>query len=1488
MDVSTDPLFGSFVLGYHDLDVGGVTSALVTGLTANTQYYYQVRSFNGASSADSNTEGVMTLPSKPSAPGIPILEVLSQTSIKLTWADNSDNEQGFKIERSDGNDQMFNKIDSVNANIVTYTDNKGLAANTIYFYRVKAYNIGGDSDPSGTSNATTWPNAPTAPSDLQATPASETEITLTWSDNSNNETGFILERSPNGVDGFEQIAVLGANDTDYDDSGLSPNTRYYYQIKATNTGGDSGYDKADAFTLPTAPDALDATAITNSGFTANWTAVPNANKYLLDVSVDNFNTFVPGLEGKEVIGTTSHEVGSLAPETTYQYRVRAVNQGGESAYSDTTSVTVKPNPTGAPTATAATMITRNSFVANWLLVTGAISYQVYVSTDNFKTFLPGFNGKMVFTDNVEVDGLTAETFYQYRLRAINAGGLPSDSSNIIDATTLPNPPDVPVAGDAESITQTSFVAVWSVVEKADRYRLDVSTAGGAGFDANILPGYDAITTTETRLEVIDLTSNTTYYYRVRADNAGGESGNSNEVPVTTLPGAPDPPSDVVLTPLSQTEIRIDWQDNSSNEEEFMIEQSIGNDLNFISLASAPDNSTTFTVTGLNANTLYYYRLKAANKGGESAYTLPVSTTTLPNAPVAPTSLVLLEASQTEIEISWVDNSSSESNFVIERSDGNNTNFVEIDQLNADVTTYRDQGLSSLSDFFYRVKAINSGGDSGYTNELAATTLQFPPTLDDVDDLVLAPSSGSQNVNLTGISAGLGETQPLTVTAESDNLVILSNLMVNYTSPNASGTLSFDITPDVTGVATVTIRIEDDGPTDNGNINFIEKSFIVNVTNLPDLIVQNQIASPLEVNVNENINLSGQVRNVGFGNAAPSRVAFYLSLDQVFDPLVDIKINDQSIGTLVAAASSSFSTTALIPINITAGQYYVLFVADDADNVLEINKLNNVAISNQINILNNKSPEIIAVNFPESYESGSVSQEVGITATDDNGIAVVEFFHRGIKDDEWEREEIIPNGSDIVFTITESMFDEIGLEYYFEVIDIVGTSTLSQIGRTYLAYDNLDIQGLQFGSEVADYNIFALPLELDDRTVQGTLGDDLGPYNPINYRLFHYENNKNNELNAGSLLQPGKGYWMIVKDPTDLGTGAGHTLKVTKESLYQITLQQGWNQIGNPYNFNISWNDVKEHNGITTEFGDLRLFSNGKFVTDQGLNAFEGGFVFSKVDTVVSLPLKTADSVTGGRRKVNSALANPLTDVHWEVMFKVIRDNALYELGGVGMHENADQSKDVLDDLALPKFDFLEGVQVVFEHPEYFYPRFTKDIVPSSTYHSWEFTVESGREGAASISWDNSYFGQNDMTLVLYDVDNGKLINLRDQSAYEFKAHGENRFEVHYGTLSSIREKLTPQSAFVGKVFPNPVSNDAFKVPVGLPEGGSGYQVEVSIYSLSGRRVATLYQANHDQGFYDLEIQLADVTERISGMYILKTSVGKGDSNIQSIQRIIVR
>lgn len=94
------------------------------------------------------------------------------------------------------------------------------------------------------------------PDNLVATPFSHNRIDLAWDDNASNETGYRVERSDDGSTGWTDVSgSLPANSTSYSDTGLTPETEYFYRVFAFNGAGDSDPSNTDSATTEEAPEA---------------------------------------------------------------------------------------------------------------------------------------------------------------------------------------------------------------------------------------------------------------------------------------------------------------------------------------------------------------------------------------------------------------------------------------------------------------------------------------------------------------------------------------------------------------------------------------------------------------------------------------------------------------------------------------------------------------------------------------------------------------------------------------------------------------------------------------------------------------------------------------------------------------------------------------------------------------------------------------------------------------------------------------------------------------------------------------------------------------------------------------------------------------------------------------------------------------------------------------------------------------------------------
>ena len=575
-----------------------------------------------------------------------------------------------------------------------------------------------------TINVADSSTAPAAPTGLAAIapPLTERRIDLSWIVRSDNADHFIIERSPTEDGQFTAIYTTGSNINGYtDNSGLTPETTYYYKVKAVNQEGSSGYtDPAHATTnpdRPATPAPLVAPTVSYDQIILEWANVANETGYQIERSLTGEeDSFV------HIATTAADGNGYLdlerSPATVYYYRVRAVNLGGYSDYTLTLTVITAPE---TPTATAST--TARGITVTWAAVTGATGYRLQRGTSTSEASFD-YTTSFPETETSHYDDQMANAgTYYYRVCVIRPQPIgESPYSAPASAVTIPDAPANLTL--AAMTTERGITASWTGSTGATGYKLERGTSADPGsftLAASLLAG--VVTHNDT-----SMTTPGTYYYRVCATNSAGDSPYTDPA---------DPSANAVTIPDAQTgliavandnDIALSWTNPAGNNaNNFVIQRGTSADESSFSdivvNPPIPSNITTYNDTGLTAGTTYHYRVRAENDSGRSLYSNTASAATNPSAPAAPTTLsaVAPEGSQGRIDLSWADNSDNEDNFIVERGPTQDEPFVGIYTSIPNVIGYSDTGLSADTIYYYRVHAVNLGGPSAYTSVASATT-----------------------------------------------------------------------------------------------------------------------------------------------------------------------------------------------------------------------------------------------------------------------------------------------------------------------------------------------------------------------------------------------------------------------------------------------------------------------------------------------------------------------------------------------------------------------------------------------------------------------------------------------------------------------------------------------------------------------------------------------------------------------------------------------
>ena len=676
-----------------------------------------------------------------------------------------------------------------NVGNVTLCVVNGIHSNVTYYYRVRAYDI--NSLISLNSNTISVVIVLSPPEAITASGVFATGLTANWNA-ADGATGYRLDVATDiGFTSF--VATYSNRDVGnvltWAITGLVVGTAYFYRLRAYNafgTSANSNIISTSTDTPPSTPVATAATEVTVSSFRANWNVSAGAISYYLDVATDNaFVNFITGYHSRYVGNVLSSLITGLPSNSNYYYRVQAINSNGTiSAYSNVITVLTLLSP---PLALAASSIFGTGFTANWGAITGATGYYLDVSTvSTFASFVAGYNNKNV--GNVitsPVTGLTLSTVYYYRVRAYT-GAQTSASSNTISQQTL-TPPLEPDASGATNITTSSFTANWGTSIGAVGFYFDVSTDSAF---ATFLYGYHNRDMGSALIcSVTGLNSSTQYYYRVRAyDIHGLTSGYSNIIPVKTLLA---PPVAIAASGILDTSFVANWNIVTGATKYYL---DVATDSGFAIFVTGYNNLdvgsvTTYSVINLSKNTLYYYRVRAYNSDGLSADSNVISQRT-----AAPPSTFLAIAATnilpTGFTANWGTSVGASGYYLDVATDSGFVNYVSGYQRRdvGNVNTFLVRGLSSYTNYYYRLEAYDANGLlSGYSNTITTTTL--PPIVPDIPVAIAATNVLSTSFYANWNHADAATGYKLDVATDSG----FTTFAYGYNNREVGNVLTFNVT-----------------------------------------------------------------------------------------------------------------------------------------------------------------------------------------------------------------------------------------------------------------------------------------------------------------------------------------------------------------------------------------------------------------------------------------------------------------------------------------------------------------------------------------------------------------------------------------------------------------------------------------------------------------------------------------------------------------------
>ena len=346
----------------------------------------------------------------------------------------------------------------------------------------------------------------------------------------------------------------------------------------------------------------------------------------------------------------------------------------------------------APVVKLGNSATSGKPVLTWNAVPGATSYKVYRATSKSGTYsLLGTVTTTSYTNTGAKEGTT----YYYKVKAANGAG-ESAYSNVVSGKVVVTPkPAAPVVKIGNSSTSGKPMLTWNAVSGATSYKVYRATSQNGTYS---LLG----TVTTTSYTNTGAKEGTTYYYKVKAVNGADESAYSNIVSGQAKVQAQKPSAPVVKigNSASSGKPQLTWN-AVSGATSYKVYRATSQNGTYSLLGTV--TATSYTNTGAKAGTTYWYKVKAVNSAGESAYSNIVS-----GRATVTTLTMGHSATSGKPQLTWKAVSGAAS-YRVYRATTKNGAYTVINTTKA--LTYTNVGAALGTTYYYKVEALNAAGKS---------------------------------------------------------------------------------------------------------------------------------------------------------------------------------------------------------------------------------------------------------------------------------------------------------------------------------------------------------------------------------------------------------------------------------------------------------------------------------------------------------------------------------------------------------------------------------------------------------------------------------------------------------------------------------------------------------------------------------------------------------------------------------------------------------
>ena len=661
------------------------------------------------------TATTLALPGAAAIPTNLVANTESSSSLALSWANSDASVTKFELYRSTPDNSYYTLAATIAGSKTTFSDSS-LASNTNYYYKLRAYNVGGYSGFSNETSKTTLDNIPVVtdiPAKNQRYGTSwSTAVTATDADNEPLTISFV------GLPAFAYFTGTG-NGTGTLTSNPQQSDTGTYNIKIIATDTHGGADTS-SFNLtvnnsqPIVLGSISGITVQEGGkgtvsITGNYKSTDSVT--VVAANLPSFATLVNN--GNNSFAIVLNPV--VGQKGTYSnVTVTATNAYGESSSQSftvtviekiTTNININFNPSsgsqpGTPWNSTGGKITAGSFISNLKDTLGNSTGVNMTFTDAWDgTATSGavtntntgvypdaimktlYYSTATITKRITFSGLSASNKYDFVFFSSRSGNAPTGDNRITQFTI--GAQTVSMSASPSNTTRTVQIT-------------GVSPNASGVIEVGVLKDAGAL---QSNLNVMV----------VKASASDGAT-------VAT-------PAGLAVAAAGQTKLNLTWTAVTGNPTGVQVWRSSSANGAFTKVATVAGSAVAYTDSLLSAATTYYYKLRAASDTLVSPFTVAASATTLANVSAAPPATITATGTAADkIRLNWTAGTGTETGYEIWRSSTANGTYSKVITVAGNVLTYTDQGLSTLTTYYYKMRSLVDTVTSSYSAVVSGTTL----------------------------------------------------------------------------------------------------------------------------------------------------------------------------------------------------------------------------------------------------------------------------------------------------------------------------------------------------------------------------------------------------------------------------------------------------------------------------------------------------------------------------------------------------------------------------------------------------------------------------------------------------------------------------------------------------------------------------------------------------------------------------------------------